>query len=339
MTGTRVRTILLDGFDDPRVGRRRWSDLLRRGDTDGVNLTWEWQRSWWRSFGRGQMLLIAAECEDQIVALAPLFADGGMVFNICPEDMLDFVGDVSDPDVLDAMLLTAIDSVDGFQGFQCYFVPNSSGTGERLAAAAGRLGLACCEMARLPSPYLDLAGRPDAARACTEKQSLVRHERSLGRVGRVEVHHMTRAEQILPNLECFFEQHVNRRAGTAQPSIFTNAIQRDYYRRLTEEIAPTGWLRFSRLDVDDRPVAFHYGLCYHGRYLYGIPSFDIGYSRYGPGEVLLRQLLLAAIAEGAQRFDFGIGDEQYKYRFATDVMQLHTWGLYPDRSPLRRAQP
>ena len=90
-----------------------------------------------------------------------------------------------------------------------------------------------------------------------------------------------------------------------------------------------GWLRFTCITWNDRPIAYHFGLCYRGRYLFGIPSFAIDLARYSPGEVLLRQLLIAAIEEGAHTFDFGIGDEAYKYRFATDVVQLRTWGLYP----------
>ena len=37
--------------------------------------------------------------------------------------------------------------------------------------------------------------------------------------------------------------------------------------------------------------------------------------------------------EHADCFDFGIGDEAYKYRFATRVPHLHTWGLYPSSLP------
>ena len=332
MTSTDVRTIILDGFDDPRVGPHRWSELLRRGETDSVNLTWEWQRSWWRSFERGQLLLVAAERDGELVAVGPWFADGGMVFNLCPEDALDVVGDVSDPDVLDAMLRAAIEQADDFQGFQFYFIPDTSRTGPRLQMAAERLGMSCCVLDELPSPYIDIARHLDAALACTKKQSLVRHDRALRRIGPLEVRHLTRAEEILPHLAAFFDQHVQRRAATPHPSLFVDAAQRDYYRRLTMEIGPTGWLRFTRLDLDGGGIAFHYGLCYRGRYLYGIPSFDIAMARYGPGEVLLRQLFLAAIEEGAQTFDFGIGDEPYKYRFATDVVRLQTWGIHPARA-------
>ena len=45
-----------------------------------------------------------------------------------------------------------------------------------------------------------------------------------------------------------------------------------------------------------------FGASYAGRYLFGIPSFAIEFSRHSPGEVLLRQLILAAIEEGAESF-------------------------------------
>jgi CelD/BcsL family acetyltransferase involved in cellulose biosynthesis len=39
-------------------------------------------------------------------------------------------------------------------------------------------------------------------------------------------------------------------------------------------------------------------------------------------------LILAALSEQAQRFEFGLGDEPFKQRFATDVRHVRTWGLY-----------
>ena len=42
----------------------------------------------------------------------------------------------------------------------------------------------------------------------------------------------------------------------------------------------------------------------------------------------MRQLLLAAAAEGTHTFDFGLGDEAFKSRFATRVDVVRNWGLY-----------
>jgi CelD/BcsL family acetyltransferase involved in cellulose biosynthesis len=92
--------------------------------------------------------------------------------------------------------------------------------------------------------------------------------------------------------------------------------------------ARAGWLRFTRLDWGDRPIAFHFGFCFAGRYLWYKPSFDIGLARMSPGEALLRRLLLAAAGEGAREFDFGLGDEPFKRRFADQCRTVRNHGLY-----------
>ena len=327
-----VTTRILDGFDDPSFTREQWADLQKTGDTDSVNLTWNWLRSWWGTFGRGKLLLILAERDGQPVALAPLFAESGMIFNLCPEDNLDFIGDISDPLILDAILEKARSLISDFLGFRFYFIPDASRTGARLQEAASRLGLVCHDEGDIPSPMIDIAGQPDVALAATRKKSLLRHERYFTREGDLEVLHLKNGMDILPHLDEYFQQHIARRATTDAPSLFLNPIQCAYYRKLTEEISPTGWLRFTRVNWNGKPIAFHYGLCYQGRYLFGVPSFDVELSRFSPGEVLLRQLLLASISEGAKTFDFGVGDEAYKYRFATHVNRLRTWGLYQTSS-------
>ena len=59
------------------------------------------------------------------------------------------------------------------------------------------------------------------------------------------------------------------------------------------------------------------------------PSFDPAFARRSPGEVLLRALIEQAHVEGATYFDFGLGDEAFKARFATERRPLLTVGLYP----------
>ena len=48
----------------------------------------------------------------------------------------------------------------------------------------------------------------------------------------------------------------------------------------------------------------------------------------GPGQVLLRHSILAAMNEGAHTFDFGLGDEAFKQRFATGARRFRTFLLH-----------
>jgi CelD/BcsL family acetyltransferase involved in cellulose biosynthesis len=328
---------IVSSFDDPLVSPQRWNKLLARGQTDSVNLTWEWQRNWWNSFGCGKLLLVLVERDAELLCIAPLFAEHGMVFNICPEDQLDFIGNVAAPEVMEKIFRSLLEYVPDFLGMKLYFIPDTSSTGAYLVQAAEQFGLACFQENCLAAPRLDITAQPNLATRHTRKKSLVRHENYFRRTGQLAVQHTRDAADILPQLDEFFSQHITRRNATPNPSLFLDTNQRDYYRNIVTSIGPKGWLRFTRLDWNGRAIAFHFGLSYHGRFLFGIPSFDVDLQRHSPGEVLLRQLLLAAIDEGATVFDFGPGEEAYKYRFATSQVRLVTWGIYPKSSIPSRA--
>jgi CelD/BcsL family acetyltransferase involved in cellulose biosynthesis len=167
---------------------------------------------------------------------------------------------------------------------------------------------------------------PERARRAAEKTSLVRHERFFSRSGELRTEHLSDGREILPHLPAFFDQHVARWAETEHPSPFTQPDERRFIERLTELAAAAGWLRFTRVLWNGRPIAYHYGFLYGGRFHWWRPSFDIDLARHSPGEVLMRQLLLHAIDEQARVFDFGLGVLPFKERFATSIEQTCYWG-------------
>jgi CelD/BcsL family acetyltransferase involved in cellulose biosynthesis len=336
MMNATFTTRVLEGFDDPTFGPTQWDELLAAGNSDVVYLTWHWQRAWWKIFGDGDLMLIVAERNGEAVALAPLYAHFGIVYFVgtsFESGYLDFIGDISDPEILDAILDKARARTPNFQQFLFHFVPDASLTGERLEAAANRFGLTCYEENETNGPVLELRARPDLALAAVQKKDILYHERLLRRDGRLEIFHLTDGEAILPHLEDFFEQHASRWAVKPEVSRPGHQLRRDFVLQLTRQAGTAGWLRFIRIGWNGRPIAFQYGFCYRGRYTREISTFAIDMARHGPGQVLLRQSLLAAMNEGAHTFDFGIGDQPYKYRFASRINRVRTWGIYHEESP------
>lgn len=328
-----IRTRVLDGFDDPTFGSSSWEKLLRASGTDNVYLTWQWQRTWWNTFQPGQLLLILAERNDQPVALAPLYIDSHMAYFVgsgFESGYLDFIGE-STPEVLAAILQTVYDVVPELEGLEFFFVPDGSATGRRLKGAARKLDFGWYQRDRVPGPLIDLTC-PEVAHAATHKKDCLQRERILRRGAELEVHHLQDARVILANLDTFFEQHIARWEVKPQQSIFVDQRQRTFIEQLTRSAASEGWLRFLRMDWRGRPIAFQYGFCYRGRYVRQISSFAIDMIRYAPGQVLLRQSILGAIAEGAHTFDFGIGEQPYKLRLASNINYVRTWGLYPQQT-------
>src|SRR5262249_4910898 len=166
------------------VERPEWQRVLSRSDTNVVFLTREWQQTWWESYGRGTLLFAAARQDGRLVALAPLFAEDGMVYFVgsggCGSDYLDFVGDISAPETLDGLLAAVRDRVPHFVGFRFYLIPDASRTGMLLRGAAGRLGLQLCDEGGFPAPVLDLH-TPWAIEGILSKKTLRQAERFLER--------------------------------------------------------------------------------------------------------------------------------------------------------------
>ncbi len=328
---SQVTTRVVESFEDCAVGAARWQSVLERGETTEVFLTREWQSAWWECFGRGRLLLIVAERDQKPIAIAPLFADSGMVFFVGSggSDYLDFIGDISEPEILDEILKAAMNRVPDFLGFRFYHVPDRSRTGKFLSEAALRLGMKGFDEGELAAPALDLKVAKERSLSPEKRTSMLRHERALRREGDLVVEHLSHGESIRQHLNEFFDQHIDRWKPTSHSSLFLDPKQRQFYERLTSSASAAGWLRFTRVALNDRSIAYHFGFNYRNSYLWYKPSFAIDLARRSPGEVLLRHLLLAAMAEGAETFDFGLGDEAFKSRFATHVNYVRTWGLYP----------
>ena len=308
-----------------------WQRVLSSGDSNVVFLTREWQQTWWDVYGRGKPLLLVVRQSHEIVAIASLFAEDGMIYFVgsggCGSDYLDFIGDISNPETLDALLKGARSEVEDFIGFRFYLVPGRSRTGTFLREAAARLNLNFCDEGEMAAPVLDLRSSA-AAEAALNKKAIRQSERFLERTGKIRMTEMRRSDEIVPHLAEFFDQHVSRWETTPFPSLFLEHRHRDFYRRLVSAASDAGWLRFTRLEWQDRAIATHFGFSYGGSYVYYKPAFAVDLARHSPGLVLLRRLILSAITAGEETFDFGIGDEAYKHRFATSVPVVRTWGLY-----------
>jgi CelD/BcsL family acetyltransferase involved in cellulose biosynthesis len=151
------------------------------------------------------------------------------------------------------------------------------------------------------------------------------------RQGQLEFRNCTSADEIIAYLDRFFQQHIERWALADTPSSFLDVRQQAFYRELVQQLAPAGQLLFSVLLLDRAPIAFHFGFEHQGRIIYYKPSFDIDYFKHSPGLVLLKYLLEYALERGAAEFDFSIGEESYKYRFANHARKNYAVRVFRRR--------
>jgi CelD/BcsL family acetyltransferase involved in cellulose biosynthesis len=325
-----VQIHVLAGFLDPRCGPQRWQQLLAQGDSDAVFLSWHWLRAWWETLGEGDLLLVAAERDGEIFALAPLYATCGMVHFLGSgeSDYADFVGDVGGPETLAAMLAAARERVADFLGFKLYVVPERSRSGQRIEAAARLLGLACVAKDEVPVLAVDLVGQHEAVRA-TLGRSMLKREEHFRRRGALVVEQLGDLGAIRPHLDDFYAQYLGRWSVKPEPGPLADPKQRAFLERSLCLAEATGWIRFLRIEWQGRPLAFEFAWYYRDTHYSAPWCFAIEHAKHCPGHVLLRQSVLAALAAGLHSYDLGLGDQEYKFRLPVHAIPTRTWGLFP----------
>jgi CelD/BcsL family acetyltransferase involved in cellulose biosynthesis len=164
------------------------------------------------------------------------------------------------------------------------------------------------------------------------KKSMRRHARKLASLGEVRALTLTDGKLIADRLETLFEMHVARWQGTSSPSLFLRRECRAFYSDVTRGLGPHGALRYTEVHAGDRVVACHFGFSHGGRFVWYKPAFAPEFASYSPGEVLLGHLFERARDEGCEWFDFTIGAESFKLRFATEVIVTRRMHLTDSRS-------
>jgi len=100
----------------------------------------------------------------------------------------------------------------------------------------------------------------------------------------------------------------------------------DFYRTLAQE--EVGGIAHScALTVGDRMIAGVFGLVWRGRFYGLIQCSDFeSYRAYSPGSLLLAEVIRWSCENGISLFDFSIGSESYKGRWADEEEQLYQHG-------------
>jgi CelD/BcsL family acetyltransferase involved in cellulose biosynthesis len=320
----RLEINLGPSFAEDSRAAGEWDQLLVQSSQNSVFLAEGWLKAWSETIGADEHLIVAkVRSQGNLVAAAAFQENDGIVefAGKRHSDYSDFIvsNELSDKTAVTAIALI-LNAVRVHQRrFRHFFlgrIPTDSSTLSRLARTNNGLHVTICGGAVAPS--MEMTAADDKLK----KKSLRRNERSLERLGRVSDVTYTRAADILPLLDTLFEQHIRRWQHTDSPSLFLNPANREFYRRFVNYLDHTGWLRFTVVKLDDKIIAAHCGFFSGDRFTWYKPAFDVAMKKMSPGEVLLKRLIERAKMENAAEFDFTIGGEAFKYRFATKIRQV-----------------
>ena len=147
--------------------------------------------------------------------------------------------------------------------------------------------------------------------------------RKLGReVGPVEfIYDDQRSEVLETCIRWKSEQY--RRSG------FVDTFSFDEHVQFFREMANRGVTVVSSLNCGDQLVAAEIDILANDRLGLWVPAYDTQYGTYAPGRLLLLFLLEESFKRNHKEFDFLIGDESYKWYYATHTRLVGEMGKRP----------
>jgi CelD/BcsL family acetyltransferase involved in cellulose biosynthesis len=106
-------------------------------------------------------------------------------------------------------------------------------------------------------------------------------------------------------------------------NIFSQAGYLGFFQHLSNHHAGDSFVHLSALRLDDQIIATHWGLVYKKRFYHLLPTYAHNeYTRFSPGNILLRKLFEWCIQNGIEVYDFTVGDESYKLLWSDHNLEL-----------------
>jgi CelD/BcsL family acetyltransferase involved in cellulose biosynthesis len=106
---------------------------------------------------------------------------------------------------------------------------------------------------------------------------------------------------------------------------------------MLRELSRSGLLIASSLIAGERLIAVHLGVHWRRRFFSWVPAYDREVLVLSPGRLLLEHLLVESHARDDAEFDFLLGDEPYKYYYATHHRLVGPLGTPPLAVTVRKA--
>jgi len=330
------------GFD---ALRKDWNDLLADSRSDGLFLTWEWLRTWWRHLAEDRRLSILVLSDaGRPTAIAPLALCRSRGVPLFPSPALEFLGSGTvGSDYLDlivrrgheeeALRAMAAHPLVERAVFSLRRVRGDSSLAWALAVRLGERGGSQIAAASEVCPFIRLQGHTwDSfieSLGPEHRSNLRRRLKALA--SRFEVRFEPATDEAgrreaLASLLALHEMRWRPRGGS---EAFHTAALRSFHEEISRLALARGWLRLYVLRLDGRAVAALYGFAYGGRFYFYQSGFDPRYTRYGVGLVTMGLAIRAAIEEGLMEYDLLHGDEAYKFLWAREVRRLARLEIYP----------
>ncbi len=307
-----------------------WTALVERSGCT-IFQTFEWQRAWWKYFGKGRRLnIIVIEREGRVIGIAPMIRERVGFFGIkimsalkfAGSDISDYIDVIAEPDDLPEILKYLVEYIKSTEKTWDFFemrdVSERYQTRDLLRRYLEEAGLKVftykgnvCPEVQLPATWenflLHISGNV--------RYQLKKKSDRLKKAFPVELELIKDGDDAVENaVREFASIHGARWEGLGYKNAFKDANHLAFHVEVAQMFARRGWLRMFFLKVGRSRVAVNFDFNFHDRiYFYqGNANGSEEVMKYSPGFLLRCAAIEEGIAEGMKTYDMLRGDEIYK---------------------------
>ncbi len=324
--------------------REWWNELLVGSDTRTVELSYEWQTTYWKHFhDSDDLFVLVAEDAGRIAGIAPLKrqiirVNGVALRRLCfiaasESNYQDILTDDRSGKVHARFWQFLQDHREEWDRLDLESVPTASMTigcfsGERIGNAPYSLRKRTrCLHLTINCPWDEYF----ASRSRKTREHCRNRLKKLGDFGPVRLSRVTDDQEIEQVLERLFAFHRARWNPTTTPSKFNDERMRSFYHECMLSLGKLGLMCLYVLTAGTVTVAvevvFHIG----GTYLDQINSYNTELEKLGPSVLLKRLFLEDLFKQGFATVDFGTWYE-YKRVWAEEESEKVSFEVYAGRS-------
>uniref|UniRef100_E6PV26 Putative Acyl-CoA N-acyltransferase n=1 Tax=mine drainage metagenome TaxID=410659 RepID=E6PV26_9ZZZZ len=329
-----------------------WRELESRCQTSSLFVTWQWQRLWWKHYGKGRSLrILVARDGDRLLGVLPMYLERYFARRLLPVAKLCLLGSGGDtaPDDLDPLLLPdaaatvaqefaeyILEQLDGWDLLHCPDL-HADAPFTRALVKAGQSGKV---LMRVSQPREIIFGSlPESweayltALSAHRRKALRYKRRQFEQQGGAEVVSCDKAEDLDAGLDRLAALHRLRWAGRTDKHAFSSTQYMGFHRELMHALLRVRALRLMELRLQGKTVAMRYGYRMQNTYFDLQSGFDPAFSALSPGELSVSFAIEHAIREGCSVFDMLKGDYGHKRQFfsqtrsTVEVRLIQAWHL------------
>jgi CelD/BcsL family acetyltransferase involved in cellulose biosynthesis len=305
--------------------KNEWNAVAKISNNNNIFLTWEWCSTYWKHLGKGKKLIVLKIEDDECIAFAPLreskykllnWIEYNVIEPMCygPTDYNGFLMTKRNEECL-KLFFKYLYGCDDWDFMHLMDIPETSPILDHLSLI--REYDPSLEKSHI-CPILSISESTITQLNGKFRKNIRRQMRNLKKdYDNVEIKSYDKFSTVDEAMDVFFELHERRGISKKMPSIFSNDDILNFHLDVARIFAEKGWLMLYFLVVDKKPIAAWYGFTFRKKmYLY-LTGFNEDFSKYGPGNLLLYELIKICINNGIKKLDFMRGAEQYKSRWSS----------------------